>query len=56
MTNMKVLEKSDWRCAGIYNMGEESACPNRDTCLRYLSFRHFDTENGIENYNMAFRP
>ena len=44
------LKNTDPRCAGIYAIGMPEACQDRDTCLRYLHFRHLDRANGIESY------
>jgi hypothetical protein len=44
------LKNTDPRCAGIYAIGIPEACPDRDTCLRYLHFRSLDRAAGIENY------
>lgn len=44
------LAKSEPRCSGIYAIGKIDACPDRDRCMRYLSFIKLDGEAGLENY------
>lgn len=46
----KRLSKTEWRCAGIYKIGETDCCPERGTCLRYLAFLKYDSLNGINDY------
>jgi len=49
---MKKLSKSDWRCTGRYCLTTRGACcPQRDSCVRYLSLMRFDYDSGVPDYH-----